>query len=179
MFRSAIAALVLALLLAGGANAAWAQKDDKREKARERIRAIVVTQLIEKLDLDDKTAAKLMPILEKAQDEAAAIQRDNRAARQELRRMHRRGNAKDAEILRLVDRLVENREKAHKVEAEMVAEARKVLKPMQAARLIVVLPRIKARIAAEIRKAVEGKRGGGAGADDDPDMPDTEDDEEF
>jgi hypothetical protein len=165
--------------VAGAADAAWAQKDDKREKARERIRAIVVTQLIEKLDLDDKTAAKLMPILEKAQDEGAAIQRDNRAIRQELRRLHRgRANAKDADVNKLIDRLVENREKAHKVESGMIAEARKILKPMQAARLVVVLPRIKARIAAEIRKAVEGKRGG-AGTGDDPDMSDPEDDEEF
>jgi Spy/CpxP family protein refolding chaperone len=178
MFRRVIASVVLGLLVAAGAGAARAQNgaEDKREKIREKVRVLVMTQLIEKLDLDEKTAMKLKPIIERSLDDAAAIAKDSGALRRELRRLLRSGNAKDAEINKLIDRLVENRAKVHKVETDLMTEARKVLKPAQAARFVVVLPRMRARIENAIRRAAESRKGAPADSRDDAEM---EDDEEF
>lgn len=170
---------VLALLAAlGAARIASARDDadDRRAKVRERVRALRAAKLIEWLELDERIAAKLFPILNKYDDQIEPLLIDNGKARRELREMAESGKVDDAKVNKLIDRILANRAKIQQLEADRLREARKMLTPIQAAKLVVVLPEIDRLIEREIRKAAKKRggrgrrRGGGAGAGAEPDF---------
>src|SRR5215216_97423 len=79
--------LLIAWLPAGPAEAgpdaqptARADRNDKVKKRLRRMRAIV---LVEELELDEATAAKLMPILNRYDDQFAKIAREQQALRKQ------------------------------------------------------------------------------------------------
>jgi hypothetical protein len=160
------AALVAVVALTLVAGTAVAQPGDRREKLREQIREKVkvlrTTLLIQELNLDQATAIKLVPTLDKGYDEIGKLNQDSGQARRELRGLMDSGKATDADINRLVDRMLANRTKITAVEDGLIKEARKILKPGQVAKLIIVLPHVNRAIERQIRQAA-GRGGGGPG----------------
>jgi Spy/CpxP family protein refolding chaperone len=152
--------VVLSLLgsLAAVAHAGPGQA--KRDEIREKIRALRIARLIQVLDLDERGAARLTPIVDRGYDQIAAIAKDSGAARRELRLLVVAHPPDDVKINRLVDRLLANKARVEAVESSMLADMRRVLSPVQVARLVVVLPEINHQIQQQIRRAA----GLGAGA---------------
>ena len=170
--RRTVLSLLCLLSLAAAAEAR--ADEDVREKVRERIRTFRAAKLIELLDLDEKTAAKLFPILNRYDDQMGPIIKDSGEARREIRQQIKSGKADDAKLNKLIDRVLANREKIQKLDVDRFKEVRKVLTPVQAAKASVALPEIDRMIQREIRKAVRGRGkggrggpGGGPGDDDD------------
>jgi len=148
--RIGIVSMILAL-------AASAPAQPLREKVREKIKVLRMARLVEALELDERTAARLMPIIGKAYDDIGAVAKDAGEARRELRRLIESGSNDPQPINALIDRLVANKLKIDQLETEMFREVRKVLTPLQLARLVLVLPEINRELMQQVRRAAKGE----------------------
>jgi Spy/CpxP family protein refolding chaperone len=155
------------LMMLAAAMPAVADEEGKRAKVREKVRAFVVASLIERLDLDEATTAKLVPVLKRYHEQIAAVSRDAGEARRELRARIESGRADDAAVNQLIDRMLQSRAKISRLEEEMYQAARKVVTPIVAAKLVIVLPQIKRQVEKQIRRAARGPRGDGRGDGED------------
>lgn len=142
------------------------QKAAKRAKVMERIRALRAWKLTEALDLDEATAARLFPILNRYDAEFATAMRESRKLRRQIRKMSRAGGAKVTtsaeDDRRLLDRLVASQRKLWDLQEARFRDVRKVLTAKQAATIFVVLPELDRRIHKQVRRALSGKGGPGA-----------------
>jgi hypothetical protein len=161
-----LAAIVLALGLVfsvsggmSGIDSAAAQprtKEEKREKAKQRIRVMRALILSEELQLDEATAAKLAPTLNRFDDELARLLQERAALRADLRAA---SDAADARRMdKVIDKLVANQDARWDTERRRFADLRKVLTPQQTARLLDVLPEIDRRIMRGLRKQMAPRR---------------------
>lgn len=146
-------------------------EDEMREKIREKIRAHRAARLIDVLALDEKTATKFFPVLNKYDDQILPLQADTGKARRELKQMLSSGTkADDTKVNALVDRMLANHDKVAKLRGDRLKDVRKLLSPVQFAKLVVVLPEIDHAIQKQIQKALKkGGRGGKGRAFDDDD----------
>lgn len=159
MTRSLMTIFATLVTLVVAATPALADEGGKRERVREKVRAYVVASLIERLDLDETTTAKLMPILKRYHEQMAGSARDVGDARHELKRLIDSGRTDDAAMNKLIDRMLANRAKVVRLEEEMYQAARKVLSPVVFAKLVIVLPQIKRQVEKTIRKAARERKG--------------------
>ncbi len=127
--------------------------EKKRAKLKKKIRTMRAIVLAEELDLDEDTAAKLFPILNKYDDEFAKL------AKQAIELRHLIDGAADADLDDLVDDLVANQRARWQLDEDRFQAVRKVLTARQAARILVVLPEIDRKILQGARKAIAGKAG--------------------
>ncbi len=146
---------LLSMLLALAAPAA-AKPGDLRDRVREKIKVLRVTRLVEALDLDEKTATRLMPMVNKAYDDIGEVARDAGEARRTLRRLLDTATNDVPQINALVDRLVADKLRMDQIENELFRDVRKVLAPAQVGRLVLVLPEINREIQQQIRRAAGG-----------------------
>jgi hypothetical protein len=131
-------------------------KEEKREKAKQRIRVMRALILSEELQLDEATAGKLAPILNRFDDEIAKLLLERAALRAELRAA---ADANDARRMdRAIDKLVANQDARWDTERRRFADLRKLLTPQQTARLLDVLPEIDRRIMKGLRKQMAPRR---------------------
>jgi hypothetical protein len=143
----------------------------RREKIKERIRALRAYTLTTELQLDEQTAAKLFPALKKFDDEfdKLLVQRIDIQ-----RRLEAAGGNKDAKAVdKLIDEAVANQRALWDTEDKRLAQLRKILTPSQTARVLIVLPAMERKIQNQLRKAVQRQkgrmqRGGPAGDPVDP-----------
>jgi Spy/CpxP family protein refolding chaperone len=142
--------------------------DDVRKKIREKIHAARDAAVIQELDLDEKAAQKLFPVIDKYDAQIDPLQEENGKLRRELKQMIDSEKVDDAKVNTMVDTLLANREKMQQLELARIKDIRKVLTPAQVAHLVIVLPKIDREIGNRIRQAVRGgrrgRRGGGANA---------------
>jgi len=162
MFRTTMITLLAALLLLAG-RPALADEESKREKVREKVKAVVMAKIIDELDLDEAGAQKLFPVLNKYQDQIAALHKDNGDARRELKKLLDADKVDDAKVNKQIDRIAGNHAKIATLEADMIKDVRKVLTASQSAKLVVILPLIRDRLEKRIRRAAQGGRGGRGG----------------
>src|SRR5262245_7178064 len=133
--------MLLAAFLLGMPDAeAQRPRQQMRERVQERIRAMRTARLVEALDLDEQTTARLFPLVNKYSDAIAEVTKDSGEARRELKDILAGGKVDDARVNKIVDRLVANKSKVDSLEQEMIREVRKVITPVQAAKLVIVLP---------------------------------------
>jgi hypothetical protein len=134
-----------------------AQAGDKAErkkaKLKKRLRTMRAVFLIDELELDEQTASKLMPILNKYDDEFA------RLAKEALDLRARLDTAEDGELDAVIDDLVANQRARWDLDEKRFEEVRKVLTRRQAARILVVLPEIDRRLLEGARKAMKAPKG--------------------
>ncbi len=133
---------------------------DKREKIKQRVRALRAYTLTEELDLDEATAAKLFPVLAKFDDEFDKLL----AARADIqRRLEGAGSLTDPkQVDKLVDEAVANQRALWTAEDARLAQLRKILTPAQTARVLVVLPAMERKIQNQLRRAAQKPSGRGA-----------------
>jgi hypothetical protein len=165
-----IRALAIALALATTAPIVHAQPgpppaQKRREKIKERIRALRAYTLTEELDLDEATAGKLFPVLSKYDDVFDKLLQQ----RADLERRLKGVDAiKDPRAIdKLVDEAVANQRAFWDTEAARLTELRKILTPAQTARLLVVLPALERKIQNQLQRAIKAGKAGRSAPDDD------------
>jgi hypothetical protein len=146
---------VLALVLLG--STAMAQPDPARAQIRERVRQAIVDRMVHTLRLDAPTTARFTEVVKKYDDQNAAIMAENQPMRRQLKQLLDSGTPDDARILSLADRILANRVRMKKLDDERNAELRKLLKPADYGRMILVFPNVNRQVRAEIFQALNGR----------------------
>ncbi len=154
--RRLVLALVLAMWVAptadaqpGGGPAANAQK--RRERIKNRIRALRAEKLVE--ELGEQTTAKMLPILAKYDDEFDKLLQARAEIEKKLAAAAEQSDGKA--IDRVIDDAVANQRAFWETEDRRLAEMRKTLTPAQVAKLLVVLPPLERRIQNQLRNAIQ------------------------
>lgn len=123
---------------------------ERREKARQRVKAMRAMILADELELDEAASARLAPVLNRFDDELGKLLAERVKLRGDLRAAHDAGD--DRRIGELIDKLVANQDARWDTERRRFAEVRRLITPRQAARLLDVLPEIDRRIMKTLRE---------------------------
>jgi hypothetical protein len=158
--------LLIALAIALGAPAAGAQprqdpapapapgapNAQRREEIKKKIRSLRAYALTTELDLDEKTGARLWPVLARYDDEIDKLLQQRIDVQ---RRLSTADQLKDPKLQdRLIDEAIANQKAFWSVEERRLAELRKILTPAQTTRLLVVLPAFERKIQRQLRRAI-------------------------
>jgi len=176
------AGLALGLLLAGGTAGAQPRPtapvspapaaDDHRtpeqlrKEVLERMRALRAWKIVEALKLDEATSARLFPILSRYDEREMAIAAERHVIMRDLREATEAAHPDDARLTATLNKLLANRAAQRALHDDRIKDVRKVLTPVQQAKLVLLLPRMEHDFAGWIHEA--SGRGGapGPGGDD-------------
>jgi len=137
----------------------------RREEIKKRIRAMRAYTLTEELKLDPEIAGQLFPLLARYDDETDKLLEKRVEVQRRLRRAETLRDPRAVD--RLIDEALANQRGFRELEDRRLAELRKILTPLQTAKLLVVLPDFERRIQNQLRKAI-GQRPGAAGGERSP-----------
>ena len=130
----------------------------KRAKIRQRLRALRAWELTEALDLDEQSAAKLFPILNRFDNRFQKALDANSALRRETRKALRDPNTNPKKIDALVGKMLKKQRELWDLQEERFREVRKLLTPRQTARIVILLPEIDRKLHRQVRQVMR-KRG--------------------
>ena len=172
--RTAVAALLAALVAATpGLAAAQAQRkpaassaaapgtpdkrtpDQLRKEVQERMRALRAYRIVDELKLDESTSARLFPILAKYDEQELALADERRDIAHEIKTLLAAPRPDDAKLNSAIDRMLANRKKRIASRDERIKEVRKVLTPVQQAKLVLLLPRLEREFARAVQDVAE------------------------
>jgi len=123
-----------------------------RKEVLERMRALRAWRIVDELKLDETTSARLFPILAKYDDQELTLADERRDIAQEIRTQLAAPHPDDAKLTATINRMLANRTKKHALRDERFKELRKVLTPVQQAKLVLLLPRLEREFAQSIRE---------------------------
>lgn len=129
-----------------------------RKEVLERMHALRAWRIVEELKLDEAASARLFPILAKYDEQEMALATERRDITRELNALLAAPNPDDARVTAAVNRLLANRSKRHAFKDERLRELRKVLTPVQQAKLVLLLPRLEREFAHFIQDVAGGHR---------------------
>lgn len=132
--------------------------DQLRKEVVERMRALRAWRIVEELKLDETTSAKLFPILAKHDEQELALAAERHHIAQEIRHLLAAPQPDDAKLTAAINRMLANRAKRHASKDEQIKDVRKVLTPVQQAKLVLLLPRLEREFARVIRDVADGNR---------------------
>jgi hypothetical protein len=135
-----------------------------RAEVLERMRTLRTWRIVDALKLDQATSARLFPVLARYDDREMALATERRDIARLLRAEVEATKPDDARLQAAIGRLLANRERQRAMEDERVKELRKVLTPVQQAKLMLLLPRLEHEFARRIQQAANEQRG--LGGDD-------------
>jgi len=125
---------------------------ERREQIKKKIRALRAYTLTEELSLDEQTAGRLFPVLARYDDETDRLL-EKRVDVQ--RRLRRADTVRDSRTIdRAIDDAIANQRGFWELEDKRITELRKILTPVQAAKLLVVLPALERKIQNQLRRAI-------------------------
>lgn len=145
----------------------------RREEIKKKIRSLRAYALTTELGIDEKTGARLWPVLARYDDEIDRLLQQRVDVHRRLRGADQLRDPRAQD--RLVDEAVANQKAFWSVEERRLAELRKILTPAQTARLLVVLPAFERKIQTQLRRAIVRKPTQLQGADPDDDDLDEDD----
>ncbi len=116
--------------------------DQLRKEVLERMRALRAFKIVDELKLDETASARLFPILAKYDDRELALGNERHDIVRELKAELAAPRPDDARISKAIDRLLANRVRRHALQDEQIKDLRKVLTPVQQAKLALLLPRL-------------------------------------
>jgi Spy/CpxP family protein refolding chaperone len=131
--------------------------EELRKEVLERMRALRAWRIVEELKLDETTSARLFPILAKYDDQELVLAAERRDIAQEIRTLLAAPRPDDAKLTAAINRMLANRTQKRALRDERIKELRKVLTPVQQAKLVLLLPRLEREFAQFIRD-VAGQR---------------------
>ncbi len=141
--------------------------DQLRKEVLERMRALRAWKIVEALKLDEPTSARLFPILSRYDEREMAIAAERHVIMRDLREATEAPHPDDARLTATLNKLLANRAKQRALHDDRIKDVRKVLTPVQQAKLVLLLPRMEHDFAGWIHEA--SGRGGGTGpGGDDP-----------
>ena len=133
--------------------------DEQREEIRKKMEVVKMSRLTEELKLDEKTAAKFIPVITALDQKRRSLMNENRHAMQELRTELNAQQPDEGRMRTAISRIEKcQREIASLREKELQA-ARENLSVAQQARYLL----FKQEFMREMRGMVEGARGSGPG----------------
>jgi hypothetical protein len=132
--------------------------DQLRNEVLERMRALRAWRIVDALKLDEATSARLFPILSRYDDRQMVLATERRDTRRLLRAEVQAMRPDEGRLTAAINRLLANRERQRAMEDDMVKELRKVLTPVQQAKLMLLLPRIEHEFAQRVQQAAEDQR---------------------
>jgi|1185.fasta_scaffold21390_2 Spy/CpxP family protein refolding chaperone len=135
--------------------AADARKERLRDQIFDQMRAERMWKLTDALKLDEATAAKVFPLLSKYDDHERAIGHERGQKFRELRELAEGPSPDAGRIDALVDKLLALRARRQALETEKTAALRKVLRPVQMAKLMLLTPRIEEAFRQRIHEALD------------------------
>ncbi len=138
-----------------------ADRERLRHEIFDHMSAVRRWKIVEELKLDDATAARFFPLLTKHDEQERQFAKERGEVYREMWPLLRSPNPDSARVDAMVGRLLALRDRRNAVEAEKIAAARKVLTPVQMAKLLTLLPRIDEGFRQRIREAVDTGRGKG------------------
>ena len=170
--------LALGLLLTGGAAGAQPRPaasvppspaaddhrtpDQLRKEVLERMRALRAWKIVEALKLDEATSARLFPILSRYDEREMTIAAERHVIMRDLREATEAAHPDDARLMATLNKLLANRAAQRALHDDRIKDVRKVLTPVQQAKLVLLLPRMEHDFAGWIHEA-SGRGGGGPG----------------
>ena len=131
--------------------------DQLRKEVLERMRALRAWRIVEELKLDESASARLFPILARYDEQELALAAERRDIAQEIRTLLAAPQPDDTKLTAAINRMLANRVKRHASKDERIKELRKVLTPVQQAKLVLLLPRLEREFAQFIREVAGGK----------------------
>ncbi len=135
--------------------------DQLRQEVLERMRALRAWKIVEALKLDEATSARLFPILSRYDEHEMAVAAERQAIMHDLREATEAPHPDDARLTATLNKLLANRAKLRALHDDRIKDVRKVLTPVQQAKLVLLLPRLERDFAGWIHEA--SGRGGGPG----------------
>jgi Spy/CpxP family protein refolding chaperone len=130
------------------------------------MRSLRAFKIIEALKLDEATSARLFPILSRYDDREMAIAAERHTLMRELREATESPHPDEARLTATLNKLQATRAKQRALHDDRVKDVRKVLTPIQQAKLVLLLPRLERDFAGWIHEA--SGRGGPPSFGDDP-----------
>ncbi len=144
---------------AQSAQPAQAQQQ-RRAEIRKKLLAFRAYRVTEELQLDEAGATRVFPLLTKYDQQIEQLTLERFELHKALRQ-----NPTDAKVIDdLIRRTLANRRAFVELEERRIGELRKVLSPVQTARLLVVLPEIEQQIKSQIRRSVRRQDAGDRGS---------------
>jgi len=134
--------------------------EELRKEVMERMRAMRAWKLAEELKLDEATSAKLFPMLSKYDEREMTLMNEIGGVMRSLRAEMEAPKPDNARLGSYIDKLLGLRGKQRALEDERFKDLRRVLTPVQQAKLVVLLPRIEQHLKQRIHEAMS-QRGGG------------------
>jgi Spy/CpxP family protein refolding chaperone len=129
-----------------------------RKEVLERMRALRAWRIVEELKLDESTSARLFPILAKFDEQELALATERRDIAQEIQTLLAAPRPDDAKLTAAINRMLANRGKKRALRDDRITELRKVLTPVQQAKLVLLLPRLERELAQTIHEVAGGHR---------------------
>jgi Spy/CpxP family protein refolding chaperone len=149
-------ALVLALLLQppGPPPGPPPGSPQMRKQVGERIRVMRIARLTEALQLDEAQAQRFFPILTKYDQKLQPIHQMQADLTRQLAQEASLPRPNEQKINAAIEELLRLRQQAQAIETERIREVRKVLTPVQQARLVLALPKIERQLWRQVRRAM-------------------------
>ena len=137
----------------------------RRQRVKERVRALRAYELTDQLGLDETSGGKVFPILAKYDEATEKVLAERATLRGKLDALGDKGD--DRTVGGIIDAMIANQRAMWDLEGKRFAELRGVLSAHQAARFLVVMPVIERKIQRRLEMAAA--RGAAGAADDDLD----------
>jgi Spy/CpxP family protein refolding chaperone len=163
--RTALIAVVLGWLLFPGLGLAQplqptaplAPGGGLRTKIAKRIQQWRMMRIIQAINLSTAQAPKFFATVNKFEKQLKKHRQQNHKIMKHLRQMVASGQYQAAKINRLVSQLMNNQVSIKQVELKRFQAVRKILKPKQLAKLVILMPRLERQIRRMIHRA-QGRR---------------------
>ncbi|HXU64379.1 MAG TPA: hypothetical protein VN962_21910 [Polyangia bacterium] len=116
--------------------------DQLRQEVLERMRALRAFRIVDALKLDEAASGRLFPILARYDDREVQIAAERHQAMRDLHADTEAPHPDDARLNADLNRLLAVRAKQRALEDDRIRDVRKVLTPVQQAKLVLLLPRL-------------------------------------
>jgi Spy/CpxP family protein refolding chaperone len=133
-----------------------ADRERLRDQLFDQMRAERMWKLTDALKLDEASAAKVFPLLSKYDEQERTLGRERLQAFRDLRDASEAPTPDAARIDALVDKLLALRGRRHALESEKTTALRKVLTPVQMAKMMMLAPRLDDGFRQRIHEAIDG-----------------------
>jgi Spy/CpxP family protein refolding chaperone len=135
-----------------------AERERLRDQIFDQMRAERMWRLTDALKLDEASAAKVFPLLSKYDEQERTLGHERGQTYRDLRDATEAATPDTPRIGALVDKLLALRARRQALEAEKVTALRKVLTPVQMAKMMLLVPRIEDGFRQRIHEAIDGTR---------------------
>jgi len=133
--------------------------DEQREEVRKKKEVVRMSRLTEELKLDEKTAARFIPIITALNQKRRALMKENRHAMQELRTEVNATQPDEVRMRTAIGRIEKNQREIASLREKELQAARENLSVAQQARYML----FNQEFVREMRGMMEGARGSGPG----------------